>query len=354
MAKLNLSTYQPAFQRKDVRTKIGLALEGLLPYYRSQQEMTWAVPQLEKWFGKHQNDMYGWLRSNLLVNVRSYSVDARRATTYKVNQEGFGKVWFKLHGRTFDYETERARQQESLLRPYLDAPEPFALMYTKDGDTRQYGQDAATDRRLYFDAQNIEKVVRRVILKGCYDYDIQSAMPTLVLQSVAAQEGLNWREQFPTWARLLGNRKAFRESLADRLGISYQQAKEVCQGMFDLRRFNGGHEGISSIIGRAKTKAAKDDPTLKALRAEASDAWALVGLDGSDDGAARFRYYEAQERKVMNVIFEVIHNAGGRVLPFHDGFTVLDGLSIETDLAQLEDEIQTRTGYRIKIDGEQF
>ena len=344
MAKLQLSKYQPALNRKDVRKKIELALEHFLQFYRSQKEMTWAVPQLEKWFGKHQNDMYGWMRANLLREVRSYSVAQGRATTYAINQEKFAKVWARLHGETFDYATERARQVEPLFRPYLEADAPLELAVPKiDGG------------RLYWDGQNTEKVVRAVIFKGCYDYDIQAAMPTLVLQSIAASKGLNWREAFPMWARYLGNRAVFRESLAGRLNITIPQAKEVFQGMFDGRRFDLSRAGISAIIGIEKTRKALEDPVLRPLADEASNAWSLVGLAGREKGAgaARFRFYEQIEQQVMQSIYEIVTEAGIRCLPFHDGLTLLDGRRI-TDLDAFQALIREKTGFAVLLEEKQL
>lgn len=336
--KLKLSIYKPAFNRKDVRRRVELALEHYLAYYRTQKEMTWSVPQLEKWFGKHQNDMFKWLKANLLREVRSYSVQQGRAITYVLNQTGFDKVWLQLHGHAFDYATERARQVEPLFRPYLDADHPLGMALPK-----------IEGGRLYWTGQNVEKVVRRVILKGSYDYDIQAAMPTLVLQSVAAREGLNWREAFPTWARYLGSRKAFRESLADRLNITYAQAKDVCQGMFDLRTFTAGRKGVSELIGREKMGKAKDDLFLKALRAEALRAWGIVGLSGRDDGTARFRYYEQVEQYVMQAVYETVSEAGIRCLPFHDGLTLLDGRAI-ADLDRFQRLIRDKTGFNVLLE----
>lgn len=341
MAKLTLSIYKPALNRKDVRLKVELALEQFLQFYRSQEERTLSVPQLEEWFGKHQNALYKWLRANLLTEVRSYSVIKARAITYQVSQRGFDKTWALLHGQSFEYKTERARQVEPLFRPFLASDDPAGLALPKIEGGRLY----------WGAAQTVEKEVRAIILKGNYDYDIQAAMPTLVLQSIAAREGLDWREAFPAWARYLGNRAAYRESLAQRLNITAKQAKAIFQGLFDLRKFNLGQRGIVEIIGREKTKKAKEDPILKALADEAFDAWSRLGLQ--NDGNARFQYYEREEQKVMSVIYEAARTGGIRFLPFHDGLTLLDGRRI-ADLDGLRALIFEKTGYDVLIEEKLF
>lgn len=197
--------------------------------------------------------------------------------------------------------------------------------------------------------QTLEKPVRTILLKGNFDYDIQVAMPTLVLQSVAKTAGLSWRAAFPTWANYLGSRAIFRENLAQRLNITVQQAKEVFQGMFDLRKFDGGRGGISSVIGVEKCKKAMNDATLVKLRAEAVAAWKLVDLHGKSDGAGRFAYYEQIEQQVMNQIYDIATEHNIRYWPFHDGFTLLDGRRI-IDRAAFCGLIQDRTGMMILLD----
>jgi len=335
-AGLKLTIYQPALNRKDVRKRIEAALEHFLPYYASGRELTLSVKQLEKHFGFHTKPLYNWLRRNLLVEVRSYSVVAARAITYKVNQQGFSKVWLRLHGRTFNYAPERARQVEPFFRPFIDGAE-LPLHQTVEGG------------RVYGAHQTLEKPVRAILLKGNFDYDIQVAMPTLVLQSVAMTAGLSWRAAFPTWANYLGSRAIFRGNLAERLNITVQQAKEVFQGMFDLRKFDGGRGGISSVIGVEQCKKAMNDATLVKLRAEAVAAWKLVDLHGKSDGAGRFAYYEQIEQQVMNQIYDIATEHNIRYWPFHDGFTLLDGRRI-VDRAAFCSLIQDRTGMMILLD----
>jgi hypothetical protein len=334
--RLKLAIYKPAINRKDVRRRIETALEHFLPYYASGRELTLSVKQLEKHFGFHTKPLYNWMRRNLLVEVRSYSVTAARAITYKVNQTGFKKVWLRLHGHSFEYAAERARQVEPSFRPFIDGA-GLPLHRTVEGG------------RLYGSHQTLEKPVRAVLLKGCYDYDIQAAMPTLVLQSVAMMAGLNWREAFPTWALYLGSRAIFRENLAQRLNITVKQAKEVFQGMFDLRKFDGGRGGISAVIGVEKCKKAMDDAVLTQLRAEAAAAWKMVDLHGRSDGAGRFAYYEQIEQQVMSTIYDIASEHRIRYWPFHDGFTLLDGRRI-ADRAAFCCVIQERTGMMILID----
>jgi hypothetical protein len=183
--------------------------------------------------------------------------------------------------------------------------------------------------------------VRAVLLANRYDYDIQAAMPTLVLQSVSK----DWRQDFPKWAMYLGSRIHFREKVAAEYGISVSQAKGLFQGLFDLRTFNGLRSGISELIGIEKCKRAMADEFLSGLRKEAVRAWKAVGLEKRTDGAERFAYYEQIEQTVMHAIFDAANAHGVRFWPFHDGFTLLEVGKRIRDLDAMSRFVKDQTGY---------
>jgi hypothetical protein len=330
---LSLSTYQPDLRQKRVQKRILDALEHFLPYYLSGRELQLSTKVLEGYFGSHGNEMFNWMRRNLLTEVRSYSTWDGRAITYKVNQRGFDKLWVLVHHRTFDFATERARQVEPVFRPYIEG-DPLPLHQTVEGG------------RLYGAHQTLEKCVRAVLLKGRSDYDIQAAMPTLVLQSVSD----DWLKDFPNWAKYLGSRAAFRELLAERYGITVNQAKELFQGLFDLRTFNGSRSGIGEIIGAEKCKKAMSDEFLVRLRDEATLAWAAADLEKRTDGRKRFAYYEQLEQQVMKAIYDIATANGVRYWPFHDGFTLLEKGKRISDLERFARVVREMTGYMILLD----
>src|SRR3569832_14124 len=171
-------------------------------------------------------------------------------------------------------------------------------------------------------------------------------MPTLVLQSVSK----NWRQDFPLWARYLGSRVQFRELMAERYNISIAQAKELFQGLFDLRTFNGSRSGISVIIGIEKCKKAMEDEFLAGLRNEAIGAWKSVDLAKRGDGGARFAYYEQLEQTVMAAIYQAAEAHGVRFWPFHDGLTLLEPGKRIKNLDRMSRFVQDQTGYSIQLD----
>jgi hypothetical protein len=331
--RLVVSRYSPDLRQKRVQTRIIEALEHFLPHYLSGRELQLSTKVLEQYFGSHAKPMYTWMRANLLIDVRGHSSWASRATTYTVKQSGFKKLWNLVHDRSFDYARERARQVEPDFRPYIDG-EPLPLHQTVEGG------------RLYGPHQHLEKSVRAVLLRGCYDYDVQAAMPTLVLQSVSK----DWRQDFPLWAKYLGSRVQFRELMAERYNISIAQAKELFQGLFDLRTFNGSRSGISVIIGVEKCKKAMEDEFLAGLRSEAIRAWKTVDLAKRGDGGARFAYYEQLEQAVMTAIYRAAEANGVRFWPFHDGLTLLEPGKRIKDLDRMSQFVQEETGYLIQLD----
>lgn len=192
--------------------------------------------------------MFRWLKAHLLCETRSYHASARRATSYVVNRPGYDSLFAKIHGRALNYDVERARQLEPEFRPYLDGTRPIPLTQKIDGG------------RLYGEHQwKLERDVRRILLKGRWDYDIAVAMPCLMIQATG---GL---EKYPAWSKYIGNRNYYRQKLASDYKVSVADAKEVFQLLFSLATFNGWSEGVGKVLGPLKTKRALKDAFLQKL-----------------------------------------------------------------------------------------
>jgi hypothetical protein len=123
--------------------------------------------------------------------------------------------------------------------------------------------------------------------------------------------------------------------VADKYSISTGQAKELFQGLFDLRTFNGSRSGISMILGVEKCKKAMEDEFLAGLRSEAIRARKTVDLAKRADDSARFAYYEQLEQTVMSGIYRAATESGVRFWPFHDGLTLLEPGKRITDLNRM-------------------
>lgn len=331
--RLVLSTYRPALSQARVRRRIKEALNEFLPYYRGRERQI-HQEYLERFFGKHQNDMYGWMRANLLREVRAFSVPAKRATTYVVYKDGFDKLWKLMYGTAFNYAPERANQIRPVMEPYITGVKELPLFQKHEGG------------RIYGPHQYLERDVRSILLPACYDYDIQAAMPTLVLQST----GSDWGDNYKLWRMYLGNRKQYREDLAKEYDLTIAQAKEVFQLLFSGAMFNGSRYGIGGILGPNKVKKALKDPWLLGLKNEAHTCWCRVGIP-SKRGPERFAYYEQLEQQIMLVVYQHLHDKGDRYWPFHDGFTMITG---KADVVELRKLVKEQTGYSVIFEEKQL
>lgn len=327
------ANYKPDVKQKRVRDRIKNSLARFLYAYRGR-EMQLHRDRLEESFGSHGNRMYFWLKSRLLVNVRGHSAEAGRATTYIVNQDGFDNLWKLVHREAFNFAEQRAKQLAPELQPYFDGSKVLPLHSTVEGG------------RLYGPHLKMERDVKAILLAGCWDYDIQVAMPTLVLQSVPG-----WQQKYPFWHRYLGNRKHYRQQLAQEYGCTSEQAKEVFQFLFSGATFNGSRHGVGKVLNHQQLKKAMSDPWLWGLYKQAQDMWCSLGLRSSR-GPERFRYYEAIEQSVMQILYSRLNQKGIRFWPFHDGFTVISGE--RPDVHELRAAVREKTGFMIMLEEKQL
>lgn len=324
--------YSPDLKQRRVRDRIETNLDRFLFAYRGK-EMQLHRDSLEETFGSHGNKMFGWLRARLLTNVRGHSVEASRSTTYTVNQDGFDDLWRLIHKEAFNYAEQRAKQLAPVLQPYFDGSVPLPLHNTTEGG------------RLYGPHLQMERDVKAILMQGCWDYDIQAAMPTLVLQSIP-----DWEQKFRLWRKYLGDRQYFRAKLMSDQRCSAEQAKQVFQFLFSGATFNGSRHGVGSVFTPQQTKAAMNDPWLWGLYQEARAAWSEVGC-ASSRGPDRFKHYEQLEQQVMRAVYGHLESKSVRYWPFHDGFTLLDD---KTSTAELRQTVLDETGYSVIFDEKQL
>lgn len=181
-----------------------------------------------------------------------------------------------------------------------------------------------------------------------YDYDIEAAKPTVTLQA--------WKKQFPTaptlktWERLVADRKTFRVTLADEVGITVEQAKDVCQTVL-----NGGwaspvkKNGICEAIGEAATRRLMESSIYQNLRADFKTFWTVLKESGTvpeilSAGEAGSLFYNRIEDEIMSVVAEELKTQD--VWFIHDGFMTKDKIH----KARIEEAIFFRTGYDVHLE----
>jgi hypothetical protein len=303
-------------------------LEKMVKYLRTpNQEFTWSYEFLSEvlGMGNWRSRTYPWLKDTLLITVRGHSIG--QATRYIVNQRAFINMWKLAHDQEFIYGRERARQWMPEVGKYISGEEEMPLDQKRPGG------------RLYAICQQIDRHTRSWLLPGRYDYDMRSAVVTLVVQY-----GINERHDFPKWSMYLGNIDAYRKNLSEKYGISLANAKLVFQLLFYQATFNGSKAGIGEVVGPSKCKAMMEDELLIGLFEEAGRAWENLGVV-ERRGRSRFDFYEQIEQQVMSEIYAVLDQNGIRYWPFHDGFTLLQEGQQMGDMQKLTDFLRQKTGY---------
>jgi len=193
-----------------------------------------------------------------------------------------------------------------------------------------------------------------------YDYDIEAAKPTVTLQAWKKlmrehkPEALEKAEcKLPAWTALVADRRAYREKMAREVGITVEQAKDVCQIVL-----NSGYaspvkkNAICETIGEEATKRLMDSKMYVQLRADFRTFWQeLKGLGVVPDmlfdlrpGEAVSEFYNKIEDEVMSVVANELANQ--RVWFIHDGFMTTE----QVDVKSIEQAIMFHTGYDIKLE----
>jgi hypothetical protein len=308
-------------------------LENMVPYMRDPaQEFFWSYDFLATnlGFGNWRTKAYPWFKDMLLIEVKRPRF-GHTVTKYAVNHLAFNHLWKLVHGNEFIYGRERARQWMPVVGKYISGTEDMPLDQKKPGG------------RLYAICQQIDRDARVWLLPDRADYDMRSAVSTLIIQT-----GPNRFADFPRWSRYLSNINEYRRRISVEYSISLPLAKKVFQLLFMQAHFNGGQGGIGALVGSKKCKAMMKDEILVGLYEEAGRAWENLG-QFEKEGSSRFNYYEQLEQQVMAEVYELLDKKDVSFWPFHDGFTLLTPGQRLGDMDKLVDHIKAKTGYIVEF-----
>lgn len=196
-------------------------------------------------------------------------------------------------------------------------------------------------------ARRLELFARE--LGGGFDYDIEAAKPTLILQAFdkhMAEQHTSVAYDLSTWRAYVADRSAVRQRLMDDLGLSKEQAKQVCQDVLNSA-VAAVHpkNGIFQRLGEAKTRVLLEHPIYQGLASDFSYYWQHVKeLNDLKLSAGEFTsaWYNKLEWEVMNVVEAELNQPGWFV---HDGFMTARAV----DSSAICAAVKARTGYDIKL-----
>ena len=222
----------------------------------------------------------------------------------------------------------------------------------------------------YPSLQGAPRLVRAVALNGLFDYDVANCHPTLIEQR-AKRLGLDC----PAISAYNANKKATREDLAQRVGITVKQAKKVLVATFygaeptesAYQQIMQVLAGDVEVVGRLKA-----DPVYEAIRLDirrcghaiveaaprsggriVNSMGLAMRVDGSLKGPARTKQYrralahilQGDEASILRVMTR--HCSGSVVLAVHDGF--VSDQPVDTE--DLQSHIAAETGLKVKLEG---
>ena len=184
-----------------------------------------------------------------------------------------------------------------------------------------------------------------------FDIDIEAAKPTLALQAFdrwKIEQNFNSTVlgmlEFPTWRRMIQDRRAFRSELAAELDLEVHQAKDICQRLLNATMLND-FSGLKSDYG-SSFRRIEQNRTCRSLEYEfriyMNYTRASSRRCGSNGQIASMEYFKI-ENEVMNSIEEFVQAPCWFI---HDGFITPQRL----DTNSIELHVLSRTGYSIHLD----
>ena len=182
-----------------------------------------------------------------------------------------------------------------------------------------------------------------------FDYDIETAKPTLLLQAYERFGG-HGRAELPTWSSYVADKRKFRTRLMADLDVSEDVIKEVLQVVVNGGRASPKAGAIQSAIGSTeKVRAFMAHPLYVGLVADQKVCWEAfrsAAEPGEAGGEYLTRLYFALENEVAQAIEPELLRQD--IWWVHDGFMTTQ----KVDLERLHQVITQKTGYEVVIEEE--
>jgi hypothetical protein len=392
-------------------------------------QRAWHKKALDKVFGQQQNPVSKYLREKLLVCTREVycfmapdgrimTFGAREDDSFDLDeladmQVGTSKAY--LRGQKGYLELLPVIKDEfmptswktiiSPLKPcntesisvlQVSIEDRLGLSYIAD----EHGPEIISGKFDYKDAacgrlthpmQQISRLDKPNIWRHIgyrFDYDIATCAPTLLLQ-YARKKGFT--KETHEYDAYLANRTAYRQQLADILGVSIKVAKGIITAIFNGARLSTSRkDSLMKLIKKELgyfdanlISLLKKVPFIESLRADIKAMWLhLHQTDFPKDkllvtrhsplkhsntesisvlqvrtyertkaltGSQRWSLYFRLERQVLNSIRNELESAG-RVFFEHDGWRT----DVDVSTEYLQDLIFQRTGFKVIIDKEEL
>ena len=339
-------TYTPNFNDPRVKKKCLRALGFVCSSLSYDKPRAWARVELDKWLGYQHRDLGQWLRKTLLVEQSArWNKDTGECKKWLLRESGVNHLC-------------------EIYNDYLIAKLPIANKVAKstqialDWAENEYQQQLTTgvfeykekSNRFWNDLQRIPSEIRKPLFAKHgyeYEYDIQACAPTLISQ-LARKEGMT--RPTPVLDDFLANRQKYRIALAERIGCTERQSKEILNAIFAGAKLGPGN-AIATILNenRHQLDLLKTNVWFTSLRKDIKKCWdAIKSSEKSVRLSSRDKWmiYFGLEKSVMSVIRKQLIKEGNRYFLEHDGWRCES--YIDPDSLRLS--VRKQTGYDIQID----
>lgn len=329
--------YTPNFNDPRVRRRLTSALSWATQMLDEHKAKGWSTRHIDKRIGYSYDNIGKFARSTLLIEDSPYySKDRGQAKQYRLNLKGVYSL-SKVLGIDSGPRTSKKKIGLQLAR------EHWRPVFEKE--TFEYEDKG---NRYYNELQNIRSDIRAPLFASygyVFNYDIQNAYPTLVLQYV--KQNCNLRKPLTALEQYVQNSDLVRNQLAQRLGVDPKTAKKLI-----IAKFNGaslsprGH--FAQSLTRLQFHKLKRDPWFSQLCSDIQRAWQRIAQTQQKRtwrSHTRMQFYLELERSVMSVIRREFSKKNIPIFLEHDGWRSKDYI----DPYLLGLRVRTQTGFSVNF-----
>jgi hypothetical protein len=339
-------TYTPNFNDPRVKKKCLRALGFVCSSLSVDKPRAWARVELDKWLGHQHRDLGRWLRNSLLINdSQRYSMDRGECKKWLLREEGVNHLC-EIYNNYLITKLPSANKVSKSTQIAID----WAENQYKDALATGCFEYKEKSNRLWNDIQRIPSEIRKPLFAKHgyeYEYDIQACAPTLITQ-LARKQGMT--RPTPVLNDFLDNRQNYRTALAERIGCTERQSKEILNAIFAGAKLGPGN-AIANILDNNthQLDLLKTNMWFTSLRKDIKKCWdAIKSSEKSLRLSSRDKWmiYFGLEKSVMSVIRKQLIKEGNRYFLEHDGWrceSYIDPYSLRLC-------VRKHTGYDIQID----
>lgn len=333
---MQLTTYEPNWNDPRVQSKVKSVLSWcnlMLHHERPAQIHSNVIREV---FGSNQKSSLNiYLKANLLIQSGTYAVGTS-SYSYLLNQKGYDKLSALVDNKHIAY-----------VDHFFS---PIEKKHESELTNLSFNYNMKADR-YWHPLQNIRREKKAEFWQKHglpFDYDIDACAPTILL-GLAEQLGLNHLVGKPI-QDYLNNKDDFRNRLATKLDIPYQDAKMLINSLFNGARLaaNPYCRAFQVLGSKDKMELLQDDAEVRMLRMAIKAIWLRISNRSKSDvsdSKGKWAFYFHWERIVLDVIRVELLKQGVKSFTEHDGFRT----DTQVDTTVIEEMILNTTKLKIRI-----